>query len=411
MITARGIGWLILILITWGFLAYSGLGQLQLILMLLLLLPLLSVGALLWLRTRLKIEESLRQTLIRRGDQTSLVIRLTLASRQIIGLAEATIAKPGQDGQVVRERRLTALAHRGETTVALPLSGVHRGIFRVGLLRLRCRDVFGLVRLPFYRCQPERLQQVLTVLPRPYAFDPLQDLSSLLQENQLQKAWKPGSELDAIANIRQQQPGDALKRAHWKLSARLDELMIREFENPLQQDVLVLCDLDRGQADKLPWDEYNDYFADSLAWLIEVILRSASAVRLVFWPQEGRREARAGSLDQQLECQLLLSSLSETGAWNMAHMVAAEWERASDCQVFILATNRLDDAVSRQLTQLAMGGVTVWLILLQGSVLVPRSPNPMVRALEQAGVRICRSEFSTFRAAEKNRPAEQEMRP
>jgi uncharacterized protein (DUF58 family) len=152
----------------------------------------------------------------------------------------------------MRERRLTALAHRGETTVALPLSGAHRGIFRVGLLRLRCRDVFGLVPAAFLSLSPERLQQMLTVLPRPYAFDPLQDLSSLLQENQLQKAWKPGSELDAIANIRQQQPGDALKRAHWKLSARLDELMIREFENPLQQDVLVLCDLDRVRPTSCP---------------------------------------------------------------------------------------------------------------------------------------------------------------
>lgn len=409
MITARGVGWLLLILIAWGFLAYSGLVQLQLILMILLLLPLLSVGSLLWLRTRLKIDESIRQTLIRRKDQTSLVVRLTLRSRQVVGLAELLIARPGKDGRTERVKRLTALTQRGETTVVLPLSGHHRGLFRVGLLRLKCRDLFGLVRLPFYRCQPDRLEPFLTVLPRPYTFDPLQELASLLQQNQLQKAWKPGSELDAIANIRQQQPGDALKRAHWKLSARLDELMIREFENPLQQDVLVLCDLNRAQADKLPWASYGDYFSDSVAWLTEVILRSASAVRLVFWPQEGRREARAGSLEQQLDCLMLLSALAETGDWNPSHLVAAEWERASDCQVFILVTNRLDDATSRQLTQLALSGVTVWLVMLQGSVLLPRTPNPMIRALEQAGVRICRSEFSSFRAAEKNSPENPEV--
>jgi hypothetical protein len=116
-------------------------------------------------------------------------------------------------------------------------------------------------------------------------------------------------------------------------------------------------------------------------------------------------------LDQQLECQLLLSSLSETGAWNMAHMVAAEWERASDCQVFILVTNRIGRRGSRQLTQSGHGRRHGLADPAAGIGAYAAFAQPMVRSLEQAGVRICRSEFFQRSGPQKNRPAGQEIHP
>lgn len=406
MITARGIFWLFLILLTGAFLAYSGIAQLQIVLAVLMFLPLVSLGLLASLKKRMRISQSVMAAVIRRGEPSVLQIRLRFLGRQMVGLTELLAVKTGRDDKPLEERRFLALQPREEGLVSIRLRGYHRGIYRVGLKKIRCRDLFGLFRLTFYFCEPERLETVLMVLPRPFAFDPMHRLTSLLQEKQQLKSWKPGSDLDAIANIRQQQPGDALKRAHWKLTARLDKLMIREFENPLQQEVLVLCDLDRQAARHYAWSQFGDFFTDSTAWLLRTILQAGCSVRLVNWQKSGRTEARAGSPDEEQALLLHLAEIGDGGSWAADELVIAEATRYADVRVFILATDRLNQATAQKLTQCALNGLATWLVLLQGAEPLPGDQHPIILPMLSAGVSIYRTDFSTWRAAEKNLPAE-----
>jgi hypothetical protein len=249
---------------------------------------------------------------------------------------------------------------------------------------------------------------MLIVLPRPFAFDPLHHLSTLLQDKQQMKSWKPGSDLDAIANIRQQRPGDALKRAHWKLTARLDELMIREFENPLQQEVVVLCDLDRHAARNLSWNQFGDYFTDSSAWLIRTILNAGCAVRLVAWQKDGRTEARAASPADEQAVMMHLAELDDGSNWAADQLVVAEATRYPDVRVFILVTDRMNEVTAQKMAQCALNGLEIWLILLQGAELLPGNQHPLMAPMLTAGVTVCRADFATWRAARKNLPGERD---
>jgi uncharacterized protein (DUF58 family) len=408
MITARGIFWFFLILLVWAVLAYSGIAQLQIVLFVLVILPLLSLGMLISQRSRLRITQTLSSPVIQRDETTFLQIRLQLRGWQLIGLASLLVEKTGKDDKPVDECRYVVLQPRDETVVSVQLRGHHRGLARVGLKRLLCRDLFGLFRLSFHSCRRSQLESMLIVLPRPFAFDPLHHLSTLLQDKQQMKSWKPGSDLDAIANIRQQRPGDALKRAHWKLTARLDELMIREFENPLQQEVVVLCDLDRHAARNLSWNQFGDYFTDSSAWLIRTILNAGCAVRLIAWQKDGRTEARAGSPAAEQAVMMRLAELDDGSNWAADQLVAEEATRYPDVRVFILVTDRLNEATAQKMAQCALNGLETWLILLQGAELLPGNQHPLMAPMLTAGVTVCRADFTTWRAARKNLPGERD---
>jgi uncharacterized protein (DUF58 family) len=114
-----------------------------------------------------------------------------------------------------------------------------RGRYRLGPLRVSTRFPFGLL------CRTIAVGQTdtLTVFPRlgrltrSWATRQRESLAgSDLRER------RPGPEGD-FYGVRQWQSGDSRRRIHWRSSARLGELLVRQFGQPRNRDLAVLLDL------------------------------------------------------------------------------------------------------------------------------------------------------------------------
>lgn len=55
--------------------------------------------------------------------------------------------------------------------------------------------------------------------------------------------YRQGQDVSEASGLREYQPGDALGSIHWKLSGKLDQLVIREFGYPSNFDILILYEL------------------------------------------------------------------------------------------------------------------------------------------------------------------------
>lgn len=135
---------------------------------------------------------------------------------------------------------LTAAGSRDATATAdYALSSATRGAHLVGPLRVRVVDPFGLI---------ERLRDFgeaheLTVLPRRYDLPAIRPAGSDENGTTRPAPHQVGlGEDDIIA--RAYQSGDALKRLHWKATARRGELMVRQEEQQMNPRAAVLIDLD-----------------------------------------------------------------------------------------------------------------------------------------------------------------------
>lgn len=51
-----------------------------------------------------------------------------------------------------------------------------------------------------------------------------------------------GNDVTEVHDLRDYQKGDALNRIHWKLSSKLDQIIVREFGNPTSHETVVLYD-------------------------------------------------------------------------------------------------------------------------------------------------------------------------
>lgn len=71
-----------------------------------------------------------------------------------------------------------------------------------------------------------------------------------------------------VVTVRNYVPGDALTRIHWPTSARLGEMMVKEFDLDPTIDVLLLLDLDRDEqygSDDSSTEEYGVTIAASIS--------------------------------------------------------------------------------------------------------------------------------------------------
>jgi uncharacterized protein (DUF58 family) len=117
-----------------------------------------------------------------------------------------------------------------------------RGIYDLGPLQLQLEDPFGLAG----RARPGAPATQLTVYPRVDTIPPLPMTRGNDPHAGADHPTALASAGEDFYALREYEMGDDLRRVHWKATARLDELMIRQDEMPWQGRVTVLVDLRRA---------------------------------------------------------------------------------------------------------------------------------------------------------------------
>jgi hypothetical protein len=154
----------------------------------------------------------------------------------------------------VRKIRLSGSKH-GEAIIDTAHCGTVQCAFERGLVY----DYLGLIRLSFKL--PKAFN--LAVFPKPAAPEPLPDLTKLQS-----KTYRPkiGGGFSEIHDMRDYRPGDSVRDIHWKLSAKTDNLVVREPQELNRGLILLTFDLS-GTPEEL------DQIFDQLAWLSDWLLK------------------------------------------------------------------------------------------------------------------------------------------
>lgn len=139
-------------------------------------------------------------------------------------------------GAQTRQRLFFSVPARGVREVPLRLACPHCGQLRIRVERVRLYDCFGLLGVRGHTAavaavtvQPDTFEQTLHLLPD----------ASCRDESDTYSPDKVGDDLSEPFQLRDYAPGDSPRQIHWKLSCKLDRLLIREPSLPVVRSVLV----------------------------------------------------------------------------------------------------------------------------------------------------------------------------
>ena len=174
---------------------------------------------------------------VRRGERAEFSIRIH--SRFHMSVARVTLEAEvvnllTGERQTVRER-LSGASEGG--LVRKSLECAHCGVLCFRVKSFRVSDLLGL--LVFRRPLPGESR--ILVLPDRLSADPVGELAGRRQEG-VRMLPRPGGGPGEDYDLRPYRPGDPLRSVHWKLSSKLDDLVVRETLEPHHALLLLTFD-------------------------------------------------------------------------------------------------------------------------------------------------------------------------
>lgn len=130
---------------------------------------------------------------------------------------------------------------RAKTRLVTSISSSQCGPLVLEIHEVRAYDIFRL----FSRKVPVDGKETLAVLPEYYtAAVVLQEsIRDFLAESEEYDKNNPGDDPSEIFQIREYRGGDRMQSIHWKLSARTDDLMVKEYSLPVGNPVVLFWDM------------------------------------------------------------------------------------------------------------------------------------------------------------------------
>ena len=352
--------------------------QLFLLLSVLVLLVLAgAVIAVLWASATLEADGELSAETVRRGDSATLFLRMR--HRGLIPVAPLLLELSDPSGSRDREIRLKNMPRRVQS-LRLPVHAAHVGVFSVGLHACTVEDLLGLVRK---RISLSGTFFELLVLPHTFEVDPLTLAPGDPGSELMARATE---DLSAPSDIRSYQQGDAMKKIHWKLSLRKGELMVRKFDEPILQDVLLLMDCSRPPSWGHPQAEADlrDALLETTA---SVLTAQASTDHQIRLPLLG---AHPVDVDNRMGLPIALDYLSrvdfsETDRFERVLSMECRRLRKVGCVVIVSA--RLNIPMVDIMIRMHRAGPNIRLYLV---TFAPEDENvlPLIARLKQSGIEV-----------------------
>ena len=266
---------------------------------------------------------------------------------------------------------LTTLAwhSRARWEIELPCRG--RGVHQVGPIEITSGDPFGL----FGRRAVLQIHRSLVIYPRVL---PLRQLGFRLPADPgatlPRRAWQ--EDPARAAGVRAYRPGDAVRRIHWKATARQGELQVRLLD-PVAAPTLLLVLL--AETFDHPWTRYRE---DLFELAVSAVASIASRALADGWPVgllvSGAPPVRlpaASSPRQLLNLLEALARVQPQAPLSVADLIgpAAIGARSSTC---VIAAGRTNDALRAALSTLEIARRPI--VLLYGDE--PPTSGPGLQA-------------------------------
>ena len=217
-----------------------------------LLLPAALMGTILPVTKKLRIKLFLPVNVTEQGKKVSLRMKIQNTSRVPLVLLSVqmacTLPMETQSKKVWFYKRLPGAG--GGEKLSTEIRGEYTantvGNVQLEITGVWCQDILGLVKLPVPKklwqgLEPENLLVLPKICEMPVQVS--RQSRDYAGEGEEYSRKKGGDDPSEVFQVRDYQPGDKLRSIHWKLSAKTEGLMVREYSMPLGCPVEFYLDL------------------------------------------------------------------------------------------------------------------------------------------------------------------------
>lgn len=176
----------------------------------------------------------------RRGQDMGLRLLLNSAGSRPLGrIGVQLVCENHVFGTEEIHQLILAPGRNKRAVYEVPLDSHNCGVRTISIKKIICWDGLGL-----FSC-PVQAGQTFVCTVYPFESKMHADFSRYVDREQSGEIYddaKSGMDVSEVFDLREYQEGDNLQSIHWKLSGKLNQLIVREFGRPINYHTLLLVD-------------------------------------------------------------------------------------------------------------------------------------------------------------------------
>lgn len=246
-----------------------------------LVLPVISLLYALIIYVRFKYTQDTDRKTVLKGESVNFLF--TVSNEDIFLYPYMKVRLYGADTVFDKEfqtKSFSLLPRKGKK-YTFDLECKYRGRYEMGIKTIDIEDFLGIFKLEYKAGDPV----FVTVLPQIIHLERFRLKTNFISEAHsiLNNRYE---DMSTISDIREYRTGDSLKKIHWKLSAKMNEIMVKNYQSTSQTNVTFFLDLKQN----LFSTEQNIMIEDKLIEAVVAVLHYCLAnwvhVDLVYYTDE-----------------------------------------------------------------------------------------------------------------------------
>lgn len=322
------------------------------------LLPIVSLAYMTVIYIRFKYGQELDKKFVTKGDKINFIFSINNEDFFIYPYIKVSFygTQTIFENQVCEENfSLTPFSGRN---FSFELKCNYRGNYEVGINSVVLEDFFGLFKFKYNIFEPK----YVTVYPRivylekfPLKTDFMSESHSMLNSRD--------EDMTTISDVRKYQYGDNLKRIHWKLTARAQELMVKKFQSTSEANTLMLLDLQKNNLTPGENIIIEDKLIEAAVAILYYCLSKWIPVSLAFF-SDGMQNIHAKNHQMFNEIYEVLAKVKFSDNVPVKDLLAIYTNNALRNTSMIIFTSNLDYDLYTQLHKTLNSGYDVSLVYI-----------------------------------------------
>jgi len=260
-----------------------------------------------------------------------------------------------------------------------------RGEYALGITHIEVRDPFGLfafstslVDRPYYK--PLNLEvkpRILNISSLPFP--------QVQNEGSTKHEFFATEEPASLADIRQYRYGDPLKKIHWNISAKLQEIYVKNYETNAQSQILVFMETFPFPSDGLLRYQIEDQVVECTVSIIHYILAKSLSAQLIIYHRQ-RQQISGRSPEDFHRFYEYLAALPFNSPFSIDEILLIESSGFSKGQSIILVIHNLNYRLFNYLCQFKQSDIHPFILFIHPSRQVDNKHQRMIDELNKRDI-------------------------
>lgn len=175
---------------------------------------------------------------------------ITIYNNSVFPISAVTFEVEFQDMSddgVIKRKIKTPVAAKEDKSVHIVVATSHAALIECRVKRPRIYDAFGLIHFRIRNISDKAKLLIAPVMSENSYIKGNQNIY-IIDSDKYSETQK-GDDSSQVFEVRNYIPGDDIRRIHWRLSSKQDDLIVKEYSKPIDEDCIVMLETGIGSAE------------------------------------------------------------------------------------------------------------------------------------------------------------------